>query len=102
MKMNPRTRNQQLADAFNRNKLRTLAPNLLPGIKAEDLVDIICEECEGTEFSPCHTLKSASSIQTANGQPTLVQFPLGFKCNKCGALNKIIPANLYKKKEGQA
>ena len=74
-----KTNNQRLAERINRGRLPSLAPNLLPGVKPDDLVDVICEECEGTEFSPCHTLKSASPLQTANGQPTLVQFPLRFQ-----------------------
>jgi hypothetical protein len=97
MKNKLMTREQQVANRSAREQLRVLAPNLLPGVKAEDLEEIVCEGCGGTGFSPAHLLRAASQFQTSNGTPTLVQFPLGFRCNQCGELNKLVKRSEYKK-----
>lgn len=97
------TREQHIANHAARTQMRQLAPNLMPGVTADDLEDIRCEECEGTEFSPAHLLKAASGLQTNNSLPTLVQFPLGFRCSNCGALNKLIKqTDLDIKKKAEA
>ena len=67
--------------------LGALAPNLLPGIKPQDLRDIACVHCGGETFHPVHTLKFASQFQTRNAIPTMVQFPLGFACDSCNQIN---------------
>lgn len=65
----------------------TIAPNILPGVKPDDLFEITCNKCNSPNFHPVHTLKAASRFQSVNGLPTLVQFPLGFACDHCNAVN---------------
>lgn len=66
---------------------QALAPNLLPGITPKDLVTVKCNNCSGEIFTPAHLLKFASRFQSRNGQPTMVQFPLGFMCATCNQIN---------------
>lgn len=67
--------------------VQTLAPNILPGIKPNDLINVKCNNCSGEVFTPAHLLKFASRFMTRNGQPTMVQFPLGFMCATCQQIN---------------
>lgn len=77
---------------FNPNRLgfkskATIAPNILPGVKPEDLTEIKCNNCGAGNFHPVHALRVASRFHTVNGLPTLVQFPLGFACDSCNKVN---------------
>ena len=65
----------------------SIAHNIMPGVKPDDLFEIKCKNCGGEVFMPVHTIKFASRFQTRNGVPTLVQFPLGFACIGCDEIN---------------
>ena len=67
--------------------LQGFAPNILPGIKPQDLNIGTCNNCSNRLFVPVFQVAMASPLQTINGQPTMVQFPVGFSCAECGALN---------------
>jgi hypothetical protein len=77
-----------------------IAPNILPGVKPEDLQLINCEKCDSADFHPSHKLAVASMFQSINGLPTLVQFPSGYACSKCGAINPFDPQKLGIEKVG--
>ena len=77
-----------------------IAPNLLPGVRIEDLIDIGCSFCGSKNFYPASALKFASRLMARNGQPTLVQFPLGFACASCGQLNPFDAAKIQSGLEG--
>jgi len=91
---------------FNRQQMRNsghvppgmqkIAPNLLPGVGPQDLTPITCKACGSENFSPVHTLRFSSRFQSVNGQPTMVQFPLGFACAGCGAINPFDPNQVNK------
>lgn len=76
---------------FNLRRLeikgRSIAPNVLPGVKPDDLLEIKCNNCGADSFHPVHALRVASRFHTVNGLPTLVQFPLGFACDMCNKVN---------------
>ena len=67
---------------------RQLAPAVLPGVSAESLKPVVCK-CGGVLFAPVFAVKMASPLQTVNGQPAAIQFPLGFYCLKCQQMNQI-------------
>lgn len=75
------------AEMMMKNQMSSIAPNLLPGVKPQDLIEIKCSNCQAEVFYPAHTLKFASRFQSRNSMPTLVQFPLGFACATCGQIN---------------
>lgn len=77
-----------------------IAPNLLPGVRIEDLLDISCNNCGSKNFYPASALKFGSRLMSRNGQPTLAQFPLGFACASCGQLNPFDAAKLQAGLEG--
>jgi hypothetical protein len=72
---------------LQQSNMGSIAPNILPGVKPDDLNEIKCKFCQGETFYPAHFLKFASRFQSRNGQPTLVQFPVGFACASCGQVN---------------
>lgn len=78
---------KQRAEQHFGNKLNTLAPNILPGVKADDLREIRCSNCQGSVFHPVFSLKLASMLQTRNSMPCMVQFPLGWACDSCEQIN---------------
>ena len=78
---------KQRAEQMMAKNPRGLAPNILPGVKPADLKEITCKHCGGEVFVPVHTVKFASRFQSANGIPTMVQFPLGFACITCDGIN---------------
>jgi len=63
------------------------APNILPGTRPTDLSLGKCNSCSNHNFYPVFQVRMASPLQTENGQPTMVQFPVGFACSACGKLN---------------
>jgi len=67
--------------------IRGFAPNILPGIKPTDLNPGVCNNCGNHVFLPVFQVGTASPLQTENGQPTMVQFPVGFSCATCGKIN---------------
>lgn len=73
---------------------QSIAPNILPGVKPDDLQLINCDKCNGADFHPSHKLAVASMFQSVNGLPTLVQFPSGYACSGCGAVNPFDPKKL--------
>lgn len=91
---------------FNQMKKRAealiaggIAPNILPGVTIKDLRDIACK-CGGIIFSPAHTVKYASPLQTRNSTPTMVQLPMGFVCTSCGEVNNFEdPTGIIKEEE---
>jgi len=87
---------QQQRSPYAPNNLQKIAPNLLPGVKPQDLTAITCNSCGSENFSPVHTLRFSSRFQSVNGLPTMVQFPLGFACAGCGAVNPFDPNQVNK------
>ena len=85
---------QKMAAMQRQQMAQGIAPNLLPGVGINDLIDIKCDTCGSTVFYPAHTLKFASRLMSRNGQPTLVQFPLGFACASCNKINPFDAAAL--------
>lgn len=77
----------------------SIAPNILPGVKPEDLAEIKCNKCNSPNFHPVHQLKVASRFQSVNGMPTLVQMPLGFACDHCNAVNPFDETDIDPSKE---
>jgi hypothetical protein len=86
MKGNEKFRMMKM-QAQKMQNMGAIAPNVLPGVKPNDLVEIICTNCGGEVFVPAHLLRFASRFQSKNAQPTLVQFPLGFMCVTCNQIN---------------
>jgi hypothetical protein len=68
-------------------QMQSIAPNLLPGVTVDALVELKCNNCQGETFYPVHTVRLASPLQSRNSMPTLVQFPLGFACATCDKIN---------------
>ena len=68
-------------------QMQSIAPNLLPGVTVDSLVELRCNNCQGETFYPVHTVRLASPLQSRNSMPTLVQFPLGFACATCDKIN---------------
>jgi len=65
-----------------------IAPGVLPGIAPHQLDGVRCKSCEGIIFTPISALKLASRFQAVSGQPTLVEFKLGYQCVTCQAKNQ--------------
>jgi hypothetical protein len=68
-------------------QMQSIAPNLLPGVTVDSLIELKCNNCQGETFYPVHTVRLASPLQSRNSMPTLVQFPLGFACATCDKIN---------------
>jgi hypothetical protein len=68
-------------------QMQSIAPNLLPGVTVDALIELKCNNCQGETFYPVHTVRLASPLQSRNSMPTLVQFPLGFACFTCDKIN---------------
>jgi hypothetical protein len=68
----------------------TFAPGVLPGTKPTDLKAITCKKCDEVQerFIAISILRHASPLQTASGQPMIINFNNGFACLKCGAVNE--------------
>jgi hypothetical protein len=82
------------------NLQQSFAPNILPGVQPKDLTPGICNNCGGNTFVAIVMLGIASRFQTQNGQPTLVQFPRGFMCTGCDAVNPFEEKKEEEVKEG--
>lgn len=67
---------------MKREPVMRIAANLLPGITPNSLKPVKCK-CGGVTFSPMFAVMMASPLQTVNGQPTMVQFPMGYVCVTC-------------------
>lgn len=52
-------------------------------IKAEDLEDVTCDNCEGKVFREAIMFKKVSAIVSPSGQEQLVPCPI-FRCDDCG------------------
>ena len=74
------------------NSQQTMAPGILPGVKPSDLKPQECGKCSHNAqlFVPLFQLGQASPLQTQTGKAMTVQFPVGFACVNCGAVNPMI------------
>ena len=56
-------------------------------ISPNDMIDILCEKCEGQFFSPVFVFKKVSAVMSPTGKATLIPAQL-FKCDSCGHINE--------------
>jgi len=52
-----------------------------------DLVDIICENCESKFFRQVNAFKRISALVSPTGKEQIVPVPV-FRCDECGHINK--------------
>ena len=55
-------------------------------LKAEDLVDIICENCGSRYFKQVNAFKRLSALVSPTGKEQIVPVPT-FRCDDCGHIN---------------
>ena len=56
-------------------------------LKAEDLVDIICENCGSRYFKQVNAFKRLSALVSPTGKEQIVPVPT-FRCDDCGHINE--------------
>jgi uncharacterized Zn finger protein len=56
-------------------------------IKASDLEDIICENCEGKIFKEVMMVKRLSALISPTGKEQVIPVPV-LRCDDCGHINK--------------
>ena len=56
-------------------------------ISADDLEDIICENCDGKIFREVVMVKRLSALISPTGKEQIVPVPV-FRCDECGFINK--------------
>jgi len=62
-------------------------------VNPDDLVDVVCEKCEGQVFTPAFLFKKISAVLSPNGKESMIPLNI-FKCDACGHINKeFIPNN---------
>jgi len=52
-------------------------------INVNDLNEIVCKDCRGTEFIQIVNLKHASALVSPTGKDHTFIVPIGFKCTNC-------------------
>jgi len=57
-----------------------------PKIKAEDLENIVCENCGGRLFRQVHAFKRIPQLLSQSGKEEIVPIPT-FRCDDCGHIN---------------
>ena len=55
-------------------------------IKASDLKDITCDECESKVFREATMFKRLSALVSPTGKEQIVPLPI-FRCDECGNIN---------------
>ena len=56
-------------------------------ISAQDLPNIVCENCGGRFFSQVHAFKRVPAILSQSGKEEIVPIPT-FRCDDCGHVNE--------------
>ena len=56
-------------------------------INAEDLQDVVCDECGHQIFTPAFLFKKVSAVLSPTGKASMVPLQV-FKCASCGHINK--------------
>ena len=57
-------------------QMNSIAPNLLPGVTVDALVELKCNNCQGETFYPVHTVRLASPLQSGTPCPPWCSFLL--------------------------
>ena len=66
-------------------------------LKADDLEDIVCENCEGQIFREASMFKRLSALLSPTGKEQIVPIPI-FRCDDCGHINEaFLPKSLKDK-----
>jgi len=55
---------------------------LMPGVKAADLPEVKCPQCQGKYFIPVTALREFTKLQSGNGQPGMLILQ-GYMCIYC-------------------
>lgn len=61
--------------------------NPAPRIKAEDLVNIVCESCGGRFFREVSAFKRLPALLSPSAKEQIIPVPT-FRCDDCGHVNK--------------
>jgi len=56
-------------------------------IDLNDLIDIVCENCEGKFFRQVSAFKKLSALISPTGKEQILPVPV-FRCDECGHINK--------------
>jgi len=56
-------------------------------IDLNDLIDIVCENCEGKFFRQVSAFKKLSALISPTGKEQIMPVPV-FRCDECGHINK--------------
>jgi len=66
-------------------------------LKADDLDDIVCENCDGQIFREASMFKRLSALLSPTGKEQIVPIPI-FRCDDCGHINEaFLPKSLKDK-----
>ena len=60
-------------------------PNI--NINPDDLVDVVCEKCEGQTFEMVFMFKKLSAVLSPTGKDTMVPLQT-YRCSECKTINK--------------
>jgi DNA-directed RNA polymerase subunit RPC12/RpoP len=62
-------------------------PGAQINIKASDLKDIVCENCESKYFRQVQAFKRLSALISPSGKEQIVPIPI-YRCDECGHINE--------------
>ena len=62
-------------------------PTAAKGFTAEDLVDIVCENCDSRFFKQVFAFKRVPALISQSGKEEIVPVPT-FRCDDCGHVNE--------------
>tara|TARA_R110002110_G_scaffold108401_2_gene270706 strand:- start:790 stop:1011 length:222 start_codon:yes stop_codon:yes gene_type:complete len=63
-------------------------PNPQLNLNIKDAVDVDCDACKGTEFSPIFLIKRISALVSPTGKDVIIPIQV-FKCDKCNHVNEL-------------
>ncbi|MBC8306743.1 MAG: hypothetical protein H8E55_64665 [Pelagibacterales bacterium] len=62
-------------------------PKTKINLKADDLKDVVCEECGSKYFRQVQSFKKLSALVSPTGKEQIVPVPT-FRCDDCGYINE--------------
>ena len=68
-------------------KERAMQARGMKPLRAEDLIDIICESCGGRFFKEVQSFKRVPALLSPTGKEQIMPVPT-FRCDDCGHINE--------------